>query len=1013
MDVMANATGRTQVLINVLDVNDNTPILTSLSLVYNISEATRTGSVITSIDYTDGDSTTNGQVDFTLIGGTGSDGTFEVTSTGFVNLNATLDYRLKNVYTLLIKGEDRGTPITLHSNINVTVYVYKAEVDFNVLVFNQSYYHTCINENQAYTSFMSVHAVNKNPIAGVTTVLYQFAAGISTEITNIFTLNSTTGAISSTNALDYEKRTSYEIVVVATNNEGYRDTTVVDVCINDVNDNPYTFKEDNVVLNLTESTPVNTLIYRLVVLDNDTIESGSRSFVVNNVFIRVDNHGFVYLNQALDYESAKRLTSVVTVRFLNNNDDTATITINVLDWNDHHPIFANALVLFNVNETANVGYVIGSVASGDLDQTNVNNAPTYQMVSSSDLFDVLSNGSVVVKSSLLLTSNNTHHEIVVKAYDNGYLNLIGTVRVLVTVLDTNNNRPIFDRSSYNNRISEEAPLGSKVMCVHATDGDFNIGQHVRYVIFDSTSTFNIDATTGEITVAKLLDAEKQQSYSFMVEALDDLNLSTSVNVTITVIDVNDNLPTFNMTLYKKDVPENSVIGFNILTIDAVDYDVTGNSLTYAIVPNWDSSNFTLTGRSLVLNAALDYETKREYTFMVQARDSATKQLYGRSLVVIYVLDVNDNTPMFNDNFYNVTISEAHLVNQLVVEVSAKDADINTALTYTLSPSGTDNKFAITSKDNLGQITLVQAVDYDIKNKYQFSVTVSDGKFSSSIQVTVHVTPVDRPEPTFNQTIYVVSIYENTTLNTLILDVDYYNVIHPVTSLKVNGAEGTPNFNVDVNGQITTKLIFDHDLKSQYIFTITVTDKRGRQGHATVVVNILNNNDLCPTLLPASQTVQITEPTVDNTIIAVVRATDRDSQLLTFTLSISSDNVLNNRFKIDQHGGIRANGNIDIENTTMATLNVTVSDGKCETKAVVYVYINPVTACPICRTYQFKEPVYYAYIMESTTENVIVSVMTNKHADTNYTITNTTALGHVRIGQRSGMCFAYLKPAVFI
>ena len=273
--------------------------------------------------------------------------------------------------------------------------------------------------------------------------------------------------------------------------------------------------------------------------------------------------------------------------------------------------------------------------------------------------------------------------------------------------------------------------------------------------------------------------------------------------------------------------------------------------------------------------------------------------------------------------------------------------------------------------------------------------------TSTVQVYVYVTPVDKPEPTFNQTMYMISIYENTAINTMILDVDYHNAIMPVISVVINTAEGTNNFAINLNGEISNKVTFDYDTKSQYLFTITITDKRGRQGHATVIVNILNINDLCPSLHPQVQTVQITEPTASGTIVAVVRATDRDTQNLTFSLTNTTDNVLNNRFVIDAHGGIRANGMIDIQNQTVSNLVVSVSDGVCTKTATVVVYINPVTACPVCSTYQFIHPVYYGYIDEGQTMINIVTVMTNRHGHTNYSIANSSALTHVQIGSMNG------------
>ena len=255
--------------------------------------------------------------------------------------------------------------------------------------------------------------------------------------------------------------------------------------------------------------------------------------------------------------------------------------------------------------------------------------------------------------------------------------------------------------------------------------------------------------------------------------------------------------------------------------------------------------------------------------------------------------------------------------------------------------------------------------------------------------------------------YVVDIYENTTINTAIIDFSFTNVIAPHTSLVFNEAEGTDNFNIVIasntatTGQITTKVLYDHDLKSQYVFTMTITDARGREGHSTVIVNILNNNDLCPVVQPATQIVRITEPTVDNTVVAVVRASDRDSDSLSFTLVNTTDNILNGKFKIDAFGGIRANGMIDIENQTVAELQVFVSDGNCVVNATLIVYVNPVTACPVCKTYQFVEPIYRATIYEGKTQVGLITVETNRHSMTNYSITDATALGFVSIGESTG------------
>ena len=999
----SSVTSRIQVLVTILDINDNDPVLTSFSLVYNITEATRNNSVVASIDYTDADDGENAKVDFSLIGGD-SVGVFDVNTNGFIMLRRSLDYRIKNRYVLLIKGQDNGSP-PRHANITIVFNIFKANVDISILVFNQSYYYKCLDENGASAAFLTVRAISQNSVNLGSDTVYSIAANTSLDVTDKFSLDNTTGALSTKMPLDYETRRSYEFVVVATNNEGYRDTSVVEVCVNDIDDNPFRFMEHEIFLNLTESTPIDTMIYRLVVLDNDTIDStGSRSFSVDNGMISVDNRGFVYLRRELDYEVARQHVSKVMVNSVTSNDDNATIYINVLDWNDNHPIFTKSLIEFSVYENASIGDVIGHVNASDSDITLVNNVITYTLISASKRFEVLSNGTILVKTKLHLNyPNDTLHELVVKAADNGYLNLVSTIDVIITILDTNNNRPEFETTNYVNTISEEAPIGSTVIWARAIDGDFNVGNVISYYLYDRTDTFSIDQSRGTITLSKPLDYELVQNYTMYVQAVDDGGMTSKLNATVIihVIDVNDNVPTFNLNRYVVNVTENTTIGTTLVTIQAVDKDLTNNTLTYDIVDNVNGF-FVVFGSDVRLASGLDYETRKIFSFLVEAADSATKKLYGRSLVVVYVLDVNDEVPVFiPPTPYDVLISEEHPLNTLVIDIGATDGDSDPVLHYQLL-SGTDGKFSINNTNNRGRIFLIEKVDYDVKKLYILSCTVSDGVNSAVTSVSVVITPVAKPQPTFNQSVYITNINENTTINTNILQIDFHRAILPIKSLVINEAEGIDNFDLTVGDMsVRTKVTFDYAVKSQYIFTVTVEDKRSRQARTTIIVNIHDSNDICPVVLPKTQTVHITEPTEDNTIVAVVRASDKDSSNLNFSLLNATDNVLNGKFKIDQHGGIRADGRIDIENRTVASLVVLVSDGICAVNASVFVNVNPVTACPVCQTYRFTEPIYTASIKENRIQNSLLTVASNRHSNTSYSFVDGQASTYVTIDNKTG------------
>lgn len=162
-----------------------------------------------------------------------------------------------------------------------------------------------------------------------------------------------------------------------------------------------------------------------------------------------------------------------------------------------------------------------------------------------------------------------------------------SVQMQITVIDVNDNRPLFNMSSLQGAILENSPAGSSVMRIIATDAD--IGMNAALVFNFTTmaysDVFALNSTTGEITAKKSLDREKQDHYTLKISVSDqgDPRLSSSADVTITVIDVDDNCPKFEPAVYNKTISENLPFNQSIVQVTATDVDMKDNEkMMYAI-----------------------------------------------------------------------------------------------------------------------------------------------------------------------------------------------------------------------------------------------------------------------------------------------------------------------------------------------------------------------------------------------------------------------------------------------
>ncbi|NXH22099.1 PCDAD protein, partial [Bucco capensis] len=277
------------------------------------------------------------------------------------------------------------------------------------------------------------------------------------------------------------------------------------------------------------------------------------------------------------------------------------------------------------------------------------------------------------------------HWLLLTASDGGRPSLTGTMELVISVLDANDNAPQFNQSVYKVQLPENAAEGTVVVRVNATDPDKGVNSEVTYRAInvfppDAKGVISVNSKSGEIRLTRALDFEDVRLYEIELEAKDNGTppLSGHCSLELEVLDVNDNAPEVGVTIAEL----TTVPGSRFPLEGASDADTGANAqLSYTLSP---SEHFALDlQRSeefreslfLVLTKALDRETVAVHRLLLTASDGGRPSLTGTMELVISVLDVNDNAPQFNQSVYKVQLPENAAEGTVVVRVNATDPDM--------------------------------------------------------------------------------------------------------------------------------------------------------------------------------------------------------------------------------------------------------------------------------------------------------------------------------------------------
>ncbi|XP_063353692.1 protocadherin gamma-A11-like isoform X39 [Pelmatolapia mariae] len=442
------------------------------------------------------------------------------------------------------------------------------------------------------------------------------------------------------------------------------------------------------------------------------------------------------------------------------------ISLLILDVNDNSPVFPKDTVKLEIRESAVKGarYRVNEAHDADIGQ----NAVKQYSLQKNDHFvlsvreDAGGTKSVELVLDKELDREKEHDlNFILTAVDGGNPQRSGSAVIHVTVLDANDNAPVFDQAVYKANLPENSNLNTLVVIVSATDADEGVNGEVSYefnrITERAKKVFSLDSKTGEIKVTGMPDFETKSKYEMRIEAKDGYGLSSDAKVMIDITDVNDNAPVIYIKSLMNPAAENVPTGTEVGIINVQDRDSENNGqvrcsiqqgVPFKLVPS--IKNYY----SLVTTGQLDRELVSDYNITITATDEGSPPLSSSKCVQLSVADINDNPPVFEEQSYSAYVSENNKPGSTLCSVSARDPDWrqNGTVVYSLlagEVNGAPVSSYLSVNGDTGVIHAVRSFDYEQFRSFKVHVMARDNgspPLSSNVTVSVFISDMNDNSP---------------------------------------------------------------------------------------------------------------------------------------------------------------------------------------------------------------------------------------------------------------------------
>ncbi|XP_029588088.1 protocadherin beta-16-like [Salmo trutta] len=442
------------------------------------------------------------------------------------------------------------------------------------------------------------------------------------------------------------------------------------------------------------------------------------------------------------------------------------VSLLIEDVNDNSPIFPKDTIKLEISELAvkEARYRVNEAHDADMGQNAVQRytlqSNEHFVLSIHDYTDGRKNVELVLDKELD-REEKQDMSLLLTAVDGGTPQRSGTVVIHVTVLDANDNAPVFSQDVYKASLPENSPLDTVVVTVSATDADEGVNGEVTYefsrISDKAIKVFSLGHNTGEIKVIGPIDFEGDPTYEMRIEGKDGYGLSSDSKVIIDITDVNDNAPVIYLKSLSNPIPENASPGTEVGIINVQDRDSENNrqvrcsiqqNVPFKLVPS--IKNYY----SVVTTGELDRELVSDYNITITATDEGSPPLSSSKSVQLSVADVNDNPPVFEEQSYSAHVTENNQPGSSVCSVTARDPDWrqNGTVIYSLLPgevNGVPVSSFLSVNGDTGVIHAGRSFDYEQFMRFKVHVMARDNgspPLSSNVTVSVFITDVNDNSP---------------------------------------------------------------------------------------------------------------------------------------------------------------------------------------------------------------------------------------------------------------------------
>jgi hypothetical protein len=878
-----------QVILNVINIDDTAPIITSEATA-SIDENSGAGLVVYQAIADDSADVSEG-VSFSLLDETLG---FTINSeTGVVTTNSDFaaDFEAQGgqSQSFTVVATDVAKKST-EKQITVSIN----DIDESAPVITSGNSAASIDENT--DAGQVVYSATSNE----TGVLFSLSEDTDA---NLFAINSTSGAVTFKRSPDFEDQNSFSFEVIATDAAGnVSETQPVTLSINNVDDRAPEFTSSTVGNAIDENAETGVVVYDANAIDTDFAgdEVITFSLADEGLGFSIDANGIVTTNGdfVADYQEAQSqsFTVVATDGAGNVTEQVVTVAINEID--EVAPTITSADTTVAIDENSGAGQVIYTATATDTDFIGEEEI-TFSLAQGSDAALTIDS-----QTGAVTLSTNPDHEtqgaysFAVVATDAAG-NESDAQSVTLTINDLDDAAPTITSGSTATSIEENSGASQVIYTATADDsGDDVSDTPIRFTLAEgSDNALSIDTLTGAVTLSANPDHESQSEYNFTVIATDGAGNASSKLVSLAINNLDEVAPSITSGDKATAVDENLGEGQVVYTATATDDADTSDGFAFSLAD--ESLGFSIDADTGVVTTnadfAADYENAQSQSFTVVVTDAAGNA--SEQLVSVAINNLDEVAPSITSGDTATAIDENSGADQVVYTALASDTDFNGAQDITFSLADDSLGFSIDPATGIVTTNADFAADYEDAQSQSFTVVATDATGNASAQqlVSVAINNLDEIAPSIDSGDTGTAVDENSGSGQLVYTATATDDADTSNGFSFSLADDSLGFSIDADtGVVTTNANFaaDYENAQSQSFTVVATDVAGKASEQVVSVAINNLDEVAPTIT-SGDSASVLESSGASALVyrALVDDTADISDGVTFSLSTDSDSAL--------------------------------------------------------------------------------------------------------------------------